>query len=308
MKNRNRILLLLILVFPGTLFAQKGEFYIASLKQNTLLKGPEIFFEPLENRGSTPFVDVNQRLQELVDERTKLPVESKAGNRLVLGGLFAKAAEKESAAVVISGYYQAESGSTRDEHALFETGANMGSPIPYFEWRTTNHATLLVMLTFTYADGTMKQDSLWIEEGSLQRAGRKLISVKELEEIVAKQFKNAYYYQFNFIDLEERWLDFPSVKVKDKALKAEYKEAKDLIKSYEIVKLGRLYKKLYEAENTDEAAIGLGLCYEILGNYPAAAELFEGRADFHIKARLKKEMALYDYLKEIGAKLNLITL
>ena len=297
-----------MLGFSANLFAQKEEFNIAYLKHQTLLKGPTIYFEALENRGTQDFVRINERLQELVDELTKAGSDKPNSNRLVYGGLFEKSTGKENAAVVLSGYYQAKSGSDRDEIALLETGNNIGSPLPYFEWRTTNSANLLVMLTFTYADGTMRQDSLWIEESSVQRAGKKLLSVKTLEESVAKQFKNAYEYHFNFIDVERRWLDFPSVKVNDKALKAEYKEAKDLIKSYKIIELGRLYKKLYEAENTDEAAIGLGLCYEILGNYPAAAELFEGRSDFHIKTRIRKEMALYDYLVEIGAKINLTTL
>jgi len=308
MKIGKGIILLLLLGFSGTLFAQKEEFSIAGLKNKTLLKGPTIFFEALENRGSQEFVGVNERLQELVDKRTEAISDNPNRNRLVLGDLFTKAADKESAAVVISGYYQAGSGSDRNELALFETGANMGNPIPYFEWRITNRATLEVVLTFSYADGSMEQDSLWIDESSEQRAGRKLKSVKDLEKTVASRFENAYYDLFNFIGMESRWLDFPSVKVKDKALKAEYKEARDLIKSHDIVKLGRLYKKLYEAENTDEAAVGLGICYEILGNYPAAALLFEGRSDFHIKARLKKEIALYDYLVEIGAKINLTTL
>jgi len=308
MKFSKGIIVLLTVLFSGTLFAQKEEFYVASLKQTTLLRGPKIYFEPLENRADDSFVDVNQSLQELVEKRTQIAAESGAGNRLVLGGLFTNATEKETADVVISGYYKAKSGSSREEYALRETGQHIGNPIPYFEWRKTNYANLLVVLTFTYADGTMQQDSLWADESDLQRAGRKLMPVSDLEEIVTKQFKKAFYYQFNFIEMERRWIDFPTVRVKDKALKAEYKAAKDLIKSYQIVELGRLYKKLYEAENTDEAAIGLGLCYEILGNYPAAAALFEGRTDFHIKARMKKEVALYDYLKEIGANLNLIEL
>ncbi|MDA3942652.1 MAG: hypothetical protein PF694_03810 [Bacteroidetes bacterium] len=296
----------LLVLLSGILFAQKEEFSVYSLKNPTLLKGSSIYFEPLENRGTKDFVDVNGRLQELFTKRTQAPVDNPNLNQLIYGGLFQAAPDPLSADVIVSGYYTAESVSAHDEVAFVESGTHIGSPIPYFEWRITNRASLDVALSFTYPDGTVAFDSVSIRLESEQKPGKKPKPLKELEENSAKAFQNAYYYQFNFIEFDNRWIDFPSVKVKDKQLKDDYKQARSWIKDHELVKLGQLFKRIYEAEGRDEAAVCLGLCYELLGNYPAAAELFEGRSDFHIKARLKKELELYHYLQEIGANIHLV--
>ncbi len=296
----------LFVLFSGILFAQKEQFTVYSLKNNTLLRGPSIYFVPLENKGTKDFVDVNGRLQQLFARRTQEPSDQPNRNQLVFGGLFQAATDPHTADVIVSGHYIAQSGSERDERAFVESGTHIGSPIPYFEWRITNRATLDVVLSFTYPDGNVAYDSIRIVEESEQRAGRKPSSVKNLEESCAKTFQNAYYYQFNFIESEKRWIDFPRVRVKDRQLKEEYKQVNSWLKGNELVKLGQLYKKIYDAEGSDEAAVCLGLCYELLGNYPAAEQLLEGRSDFHIKARLRKELQLYHYLREIGAQIHLV--
>jgi len=278
----------LLILFSGILLAQKEEFTVYALKNATLLKGPSVYFEPLENKGTNDFVDVNESLLDLFNKRTKTPDEYTNRNQLVYGGLFQAATDPLSADVILSGYFTAESFSTRDEVAFVESGTPIGSPIPYFEWRVTNKASLDVVLSFTYPDGTVAYDSVRILKESEQKPGKKLKPLKELEESCAKAYQNAYYYQFNFIESEKRWIDFPKVKVKDKQLKDDYKQAKSWMKDHELVKLGQLFKRIYEAEGSDEAAVCLGLCYELMGNYPAAAKLFEGRSDFHIKARLKR--------------------
>jgi hypothetical protein len=295
-----------LILFSGILFAQKEEFTVYSLKNHTLLKGPSNYFEPLENKGTKDFVEVNGRLQELHSKRIQVPTENPNWNQLIYGGLFEAAPDPNSADVTVSGYYTAESAGMRDEVAFVESGTHIGSPIPYFEWRITNRASLDVVLSFNYSDGSTAFDSISIVKESEQKPGAKLKPLRELEASCAKAFQNSFYYQFNFIDSEKRWIEFPGIKVKDKQLKGDYKQAKSWIKDHELIKLGQLFKRIYEAEGEDEAAVCLGLCYELLGNYPAAEQLFEGRSDFHIKARLKKELELYHYLQEIGAKIHLV--
>jgi hypothetical protein len=296
----------LLVLLSGILFAQKEEFTVFSLKNTTLLRGPSIYFKPLENRGAKDFVDVNGRLQERFEKRTEPPADNPNWNQLIYGGLFQAAPDPLSANVVVSGYYTAESVSARDEVAFVESGTHIGSPIPYFEWRITNRASLDVVLSFTYQDGNVAFDSISIVKESEQKAGKKTKPLKELEESCAESFQYAFNNQFNFIDFNNRWIEFPSVKVKDKQLKDEYKQARSWMKNNEKVKLGQLFKRIYEAEGRDEAAVCLGLCYELMGNYPAAEQLFEGRSDFHIKARLKKELELFRYLQEIGANIHLV--
>lgn len=288
--------------------AQKEEFHVAQLRNPTYLKGPKLFLKPLSNNGKEDFIDVNAHLQQLFDKHTAQNEAKPNANQLTRGHLFVAAAVAEEADCVLSGSYILSKSSEVEEKDFFETNSNLTSPIPYSEWRQINKAEVQVLLNFTYPDGTSNTDTVHRLEIFENKKGKKYLSPDDLVQKCIDGFKYAYYYQFNFIEYDKKWLEFPSVKVKDKALKEAYKNSRSMIKDHDVRALGEMFKRIYETDPSDEAAICLGLCYELLGNYPEAEKYYEGRSDFHMKVRMKKNMELLHYLQQIGANITLAEL
>ena len=70
--------------------------------------------------------------------------------------------------------------------------------------------------------------------------------------------------------------------------------AKDLLKKGEYEKAGVLCKKVNDAVNSPETSAMVGICYELVGNYPKANEYYKPFNDFHVKTRMKKSMKLLE--------------
>ena len=306
---KRKLLFILLAIFSVVAAkAQKEEFYVAQLRNPTFLKGPKLFLKPLINNGKEDFIDVNAHLQELFDKRTAQKEVKPNVNQLASGQLFVAAASAEEADCVIDGSYTLSKSAEVEEKEFIESNNNLESPIPYSEWRQINKAEVLVLLSFAYPDGNSNTDTIHQLELFENKKGKKYLSPDDLAQKCIEGFKYAYYYQFNFINYDKKWLDFPSVKVKDKTLKEAYKNSRSLIKEHDIRALGDMFKRIYETDPSDEAAICLGLCYELLGNYPEAAKYYEGRTDFHMKVRMKSNMELLHYLQQIGANITLAEL
>lgn len=303
---KHKILLLSLLIIAGlTAFAQKERFKFPALKNDTYLRGEKIHFETLKNTGQDNFIDVNEHVRALVDKVTMERTADPNSNQITSINLFRKAENSSDADCIISGEFAMKKETQLIEKQFLETSSQMGSPIPYFEQRRINQAEVFVVLFFTYRDGSQQTDTLSLVETFEERASKKYLSAEDLAVRCQKRFESAFYNHFYFIHWDEKWIEFPTVKVKDKQLKEKYKGAKELIKKHEIAELTKIYKEINASEPSDESAICLAICNELLGNYQQAAMLYEGRSDFHIKVRMKSNMELLNYLRQIGARLNL---
>jgi len=179
-----------------------------------------------------------------------------------------------------------------------------GNPrLPYFVVTKVNFVELEVVLTLDYADGSPTvYDTIYYEKQSKIIPGKKYYTIEALDEYAMMNLSNALNGQLDFVKSKEVQFVFPKVKIKDKELKAAYKQVKDLLKDGQLKEAGKIAKQVYEAEKKPEQAQALGLCYELVGNYPKAAEMFKIQSDFHINVRMKKDMRMLEFAESIGYK------
>lgn len=162
-----------------------------------------------------------------------------------------------------------------------------------------------MVFEFKYSDGNVVTDTAYKEFVSEKKDGKGLVSLDAQKGKTRKFLERELSDLTKVVGVDLIWYKFPKVKVKDKALKTEYKGAKDLLKENKIKELGKLYKKIYETTQAKEAAKCIAMCYEILGNYPKAEEYHQKMPDFATKTRMKQNMEVFNYLKEMGCELEL---
>ncbi len=171
--------------------------------------------------------------------------------------------------------------------------------------RPKNQITAEVIIRYDYADGSFATDTLSFLKISERTKKSKLKSPDILLANCQKSLESDFRYLYSFAFYETAKFSLEKVKVSDKALKEELKNAGDLLESRRITELGQLYKRVYESDPSKEAAFCLGVCYELLGNYPMATKYYKQMPEFHTIARMKKSLVLFDYLQYIGVDLKL---
>ena len=309
-KVKQIIFALFLLSMGQPLMAQSDVFYTFFLDKEINLRAGGVFVHPLQNLGADNPIDVNTFFKKSI-EKAFLPLagdgNEKAGNVNVWSQmpLFWQVESPDKASVVVSGSYHIVQESDAEVFQFNETNTAISNPIPYFEVRPKNRVSAEVILQYKYADGTLVSDTLHFHEMSERKKNMKL---KTMEKLLA-ECQNALEYDFRklffFADYETAKFSLEKVKVSDKGLKEELKSAGDLLKGRRIADLGNLYKRIYENEPSKEAAFCLGVCYELVGNYPMAAKYYKQMPEFHTIARMKKSLLLFDYLQSIGAELKL---
>jgi len=305
---KNIITLALILLTITIAEAQQADYYSYNLENTTPLRA-KVYYNSLINISKNSDINVDSILYNYLDRfiSKKYTGNTKARNSNIwlTSPLFSMTNNKSDADVIVSGSYSLNKNIEAVEKLMFETSSSYNTPIPYFEIESTNEANLDIILNFKYSNNTLV-DTISIAHKSKRKPGAKQKTIDELVSKCNKSLKLAFYNEFNFIERKAHNYRFPKVKIKDKTLKEEYKNAKDLLKNGDITKLGNFYKHVYEEGKTKEAAYCLGICYELIGNFPQAQEYYKQLPDFHTKTRMKNSMKLYNYLQEIGIKLQLI--
>lgn len=309
-KAKEIVAALFLLCMGHALVGQSDVFYTFFLEKEINLKAGGVFVHPLKNVGAENPIDVNSFLEKSI-EKACLPLagdgNEKAGNVNAWSQmpLFWQATSPDKADVVVSGSYNIEKESDAEVFRFYETNTAISNPIPYFEVRPKNRVSAEVILQYKYADGTLVSDTLRFHEISERKKNTKLKSMEKLLAECQKALEYDFRKLFLFADYETAKFSLEKVKVSDKGLKEELKSAGDLLKGRRIADLGNLYKRIYENEPSKEAAFCLGICYELVGNYPMAAKYYKQMPEFHTIARMKKSLILFDYLQSIGAELKL---
>lgn len=267
-----------------------------SAEKSKLTKG-NFYLESLNNIGGATSSEVEKIINNTFAAKGE---EENSGNvRWFYDRWLKSIPNKEEAASYIKIDYSYANGAEVKEILLKEKSGN--PRLPYFLTTKINFVDIQVILTINYADGSpTAYDTINIYKESKLIPGKKYKSVETLNEWGLQQLKWRIDDQINFVNPEEVQFVFPKVKIKDKALKAKYKEVKVYLKNGDYQKAGAIVKRVYEAEQKPEQAQALGLCYELIGNYPKAAEMYKISSDFHIKVRMKKNMKMLKFAKSMG--------
>lgn len=286
------ILMLVFICFIASMstFAQQGEFPKRWMSQKTPLRH-KIYVDQFQNKGTNTDVDFGQIVTEYFSESHASIFDQE---------IFVPVQTKDEADVVISGDYVFNNISEVVEKPLMERSTSYASRIPYFEIRVKNSADLTFALHFAYKDGTTATDTIKYEEKSESTEKREVKSQLVLEDEAIKTVERKLFDLIDIYDIDSYWVKMPKVKIKDKEMKAQYKEMKDYLEERKIKELGAFYLKLYEEKKSPEVAQCIGICYELLGNYEKANEYYEEINDFATNIRMKNYLELHDYLREIG--------
>ncbi|MCT4644471.1 MAG: tetratricopeptide repeat protein [Carboxylicivirga sp.] len=215
---------------------------------------------------------------------------------------------ESDADIILSGTYKYTSQTTEGEAVYTENRGNHG--LPYFVTSATNKADLLVIFTFKYKDGSPSQtDTFAIAQKSVKTPGKSYTPLDILEKQVTSYVVDKIkYYNSNIKSSKKAAFNFPKIKFKDKALKLKYASIKDLYKKRNYIDAAKVIKELYDKQPSPELAYALALSYELIGNFPKAAEYYKIKTDFHANVRMKKNMALLNYAKNIGYEPTFIEL
>lgn len=298
--DMKRLLFFVLLYLPAVcVLGQSIEITSYTLDQEKYQTTPfnrsSYFFKGLSNAGDTP----DPLLEQFIDQYWKQPADPSI---CWLDRCWSSPVANESEAeMVVTGTYMYHYGTDVYE-TIYRESVTAGSPtLPYFVTEKKNFADLLVVLNFNYKDGAPALvDTIHLRKESVLKPGKNYFEVDQLVKQLEDQTRWTMGDYRYFLDRKKALVNLPDVKIKDKLLREEYKTYADLMKKGEYADAGRIAQKLYEAEKTPELSVAVGLCYELLGNFPKAQEYYNAKPDFHIKVRMKKNMELLDAARAMG--------
>ncbi len=250
---------------------------------------PTYYFSGIKNVGKTARPDAEEAAKNYFTKKKESEIWFEQQ-------FFNHVDNSAKADLVISGKYSytAVTKENRNENEL-----NILETVTRF-----HKAHLQVILTYEYNDGSPTFiDTINIYRTITQEPGPacKNMTLQLAEDEIKDLIKDCKYgYLTDVINKEEIWFNFPKIKIKDQNLKAEFAAAEQQLKDGRYKEAGEYFKKVHESVNTPESSQALGLCYELIGNYPKATEYFKAKPDFHINTRMKKNMKLLEYAKSIG--------
>lgn len=298
-----------MLFFVSALFGQQAEFYRFKLKNESPLRH-KIYVEPFVNKGNNNDIDVNKIVTERFSTPFSYSIKGDKKTRNVNAWShqkrFVPVDNPNDADVIISGTYLYNKGTETKEKLYKEKSGAYACHIPFSEPLTSNRSELTAIFKFQYKDNTSVTDTIHILNESQGGTGKVFKSVAELEEKSKSYFKSRMFRKYiGVVSMDDQWYKFKKIKIKDKALKEEFKSANQLIKEGKIKELGALYKKIYKVNPSKEVAHCIGMCYELLGNYPKALEYYKQLPDFIVKVRMKEQMKVFNYLQKMGMDLTI---
>jgi len=299
--TRKTIILLLFSLFSlGGILAQNVRTNQLTLDQNKVENScftkSKYYFKSFNRIGDKPLPSLETAIEKALV--TVKEADEKSRYWMYQDWVYSVKDEAD-ADYTITAEYDYNSGIIIGETVYKEKQGNIR--LPYFVTAKEHRADLDIYFTFNYKDGTpSRKDTISVHKKSVEKPGASYYSVEKLEKQLEGMMKAKVAHYKEFINSSEIQINFPKVKIKDKALKTEYASINSLLKEGEYEKAGSIVKKAYEANPTPELSQALGICYEIVGNYPKAAKYYEALPNFHIKVRMKKNMAVLDFAKSLG--------
>lgn len=211
---------------------------------------------------------------------------------------------KGDADIIVSGSYlfSPEEIMEVDEKLKTESGTQFPLKYTVNSYRQINRVDFTLELSVSDKEGN-KIESFQLKDSLISKAKSEVRLPRiryTLDELKAKLLERTpgYMHGKYCIFTSEVWVKFLKLKVKDKALKEEYKLVKDYLNNQDYIEAGKIFKKIYESQKAPEAAFNTAMCYEFAGDFSKAEEYYKIKFDFPSKLRMKENMKVWDSLPE----------
>lgn len=247
------------------------------------------YIKSFNNEGKIAVPEIEKKVLEVSDyasSKTKLWYRKP---------FYVQTNNESEAQLIIAASYQINETITEDDKKVYKR------EMPYTVYFKKHTSSAKVIVHYNYTDGSPSIiDTIKIEHVSKELPWKSFKKPSELELKTKNSLEHAIPKGSVPMETKEVRIIFPKVKIKDKILKEEYAGIQKLLKDNKFVEAGQLCKKVYESRKSPEASAALGLCYELVGNYPKAEEYIKPLKDFHMLSRIRKNMKLVKFAKSIG--------
>lgn len=306
------LLILSILIATISLKAQDIVVPALQLTQKCNI-GPKIFIKKI---GADPLFDIekfiaksikqspikrNKKSQALVNRQIKMP------NHWINQSFF-QIVDSENEADVILTAKTVDFNNKKEvtEKWFREDKMENRHSLPFKEIVNKQTITGDYIITLSYKSNETISDTIHLNVSKRQNIQKKPINSRSIKSRAQSQISQELnkLLTWKFLVSKPTRIIFPKVKIKDKVLKAEYKTLSKKIKEGKIEEVANFYRKVLDLKPTPEAHYCLGICYEVVGDYDNAMKEYKHKFDFHTKIRMKKQLEVYNHLKELGCDLT----
>mgnify|MGYP002277566308 CR=1 FL=1 len=289
----NKIILLVLTLFNITAFGQATVGHKAYLKAN-IQKGKYrhlYYVQSFTNSGDKIVDNIEEKVKKRYNKKQTL------NKYWFLQPFYIPADNAEEAQVVISATYKINPSKTEATKKVY-TYLEMPYSV-YFEKYTSSAQ---VIIHYDYKDKSPSViDTIKIEHTYKNLPWYPKSTLEKLEKNTKEDLLYAIKKPVKATNYKDVSIIFPKIKIKDKSLKEEYSQVQKLLKAEKYTEAGKICKKVYNNyPKSLEASAAVGLCYELIGNYPKAEKYTKPLKNFHIISRMRKNMKLLEFANSIG--------
>lgn len=288
---KKTILFTISILFSLTVFSQATTAYQKYLKPEAKkgLFRHTYFIKSFENKGEIAAPEAEQKVLQF---KKHTPSETKFWYQ---EPFYIQVENESEAQLVINASYKINATKTEEDRQEYRR------EMPYVVYFKKHTSSAEVIVNYSYTDGSPEVvDTVKIEHVSKELPWKSYKTPAEIEQYTNNSLANSIEKGSIPMENKEVRIIFPKVKIKDKALKAEYADIQKLLKNNKFIEAGQLCKRIYQSKESPEASAAIGLCYELVGNYPKAEEYIKPLKDFHMLSRIRKNMKLVDFAQSIG--------
>jgi hypothetical protein len=308
----------LIILTSATLTAQNIMSYKLNMPEIILGDGGKVFIEPLTTNSadagdsSLGTQYKNAFTSALSKERWGISNSKGTYNPWYTTNIYQLTDVKEEADYIISGDYEYIKNSNKSFTEDTTTDKWNNIPIVYYRYSANSKTQVKgkILVTDTKANKiihnfpftTTKSDSktLIMKEPSVK-------STTALRKEANNVAINTYQYKFSPYLAEIKY-HFPRIKADNKDLRKEFKSSwktlKDQAEVGDIKAIAQTLRQLQAKEDSDNIHEGLGICYELIGNYTKAKEEYMASKNKDCVNRINAQIITRDALAKLGVTIT----
>ncbi|MGM0649902.1 MAG: hypothetical protein ACQES1_05265 [Bacteroidota bacterium] len=323
MKNSIKTIMIVLscLIISGNLIAQKIKTYKLQMPSIILKNGGPIYVDYLDN----PAPDAN--VGKLKSEFRKAMIKGINADGLVVEQglptlnpwmttkIYETTDNKEDANYIIDGEYKYETDINKS-HKAHMTKDKYGKgeiPVHFYEYTASSNAKLegKVFIKDNNSDEIVKEYPFSKTQSDSENKYMKKPRVKSPANFFSS-LNNAviadYRYMLNPIKREYKY-NFPRITPDNRDHRKKFRKSRRKLRKLDnddnVKEMADILFELQKLEdNNEDVNLGLGMCYEIIGNYTKAKEHYEKSGDSDAMARINEQIQIRDQLKALGVEIN----
>ncbi|MFW5805765.1 MAG: hypothetical protein ACOCVX_04470 [Bacteroidales bacterium] len=321
MKNIIKTLIIIsCFVMSGNLQAQNIKTYKLQMPSIILENGGPVYVDHLKN----PAPDANTG--KFKSEFRKAMIQGINAEGLVVEQglptlnpwmttkIYETTENEDEANYAITGEYEYKT-STDKSHKAHKTEELSGDdklPIFFYEYTASSNATLSgeIQIVDNNSGETVKEYPFSKNKGDSESNYMKKPQLKSPANFFSS-LNNAvigeYRYMLNPIKREYKY-NFPRIIPDDKKFRKNFRkkrrELRKLDNDDNVKEMAKVLFEMQKMEDNKDVNLGIGMCYEIIGNYTKAKAHYEKSGDSDAMARIKEQIQIRDQLKAFGVEIN----